>query len=119
MYARRALILAAATLVGCASTFDGWRFTKVGGVVFKDAARSEPFKRDPEFKMAGNLKVSPEDVAKQHGRLCGGRYYCSYFTDGRNYYLIADHGILPFQGSIAEVACPIVNGESGELLKRC
>src|SRR5262245_38074192 len=112
-------LVAVLVLSGCASTLDSWRFSKVGGVVFRDAARSEPFKRDPEFKMPANFKVSPEDVARQYGRFCGGRYYCSYFTDGRSYYLVADHGILPFQGSIGDVACPIVNGETGELTKRC
>jgi hypothetical protein len=117
--ARFVFFLAALALSACASTFDGFRFTKVGGVVFQDAARSKPFKRDPEFAMPAGFTITPEQVAAQFGQLCGGRYYCSYFTDGHSYYLVADHGLLPFQGSISEVACPIVSGESGALLKRC
>jgi hypothetical protein len=64
--------------------------------------------------------VSPEEVAVKYGKLCKPKQRCSYFADDRNYYLVADYGTADAKaGSIPQVACPVVSGANGSLLKIC
>jgi hypothetical protein len=110
----------AAMLAGCAAqTYEGGRFAQAGQATL-GPDRVVGFKRDAAFKQPSNFTVSPEDVAAKFGHLCKAKKGCAYFADSRAYYLVADYGQPEAKnGSISQIACPVVDGASGSLLKIC
>jgi len=120
MTSRILLITAVAAIAGCAApTYEGGRFTQVGeATVAPD--RSVSFKRSAEFKQPANFRLGPDEVAAKFGHLCKAKKACAYFADARAYYLVADYGQPEAKsGAISQIACPIVDGASGSLLRIC
>lgn len=112
---RKLLLLSPALLVaGCAMIVDGG-FTKVG-----EHDRRGNFRLERGWTPPADFKITPTEVAVKYGRLCKPKQVCSYFADDRNYYLVADYGRPEGKkGNIAQIACPVVSGANGSLLKIC
>ena len=111
---RNALFAALALLAGCATIVDG-RFTKVG-----EHDRKGNFKLERGWDQPKGFAITPEEVAMKYGKLCKPKNSCAYFADDRNYYLVADYGQPEAKrGNIAQIACPVVSGANGSLLKIC
>jgi hypothetical protein len=110
---------AAALVAGCAThTYEG-RFSEAGKAVYAPD-RSFAFQRNADFKAPEKFSLSPEGVAAKFGHLCKAKQACTYFADSRAYYLVADYGQPAAKsGSISQIACPIVDGASGSLLRIC
>jgi hypothetical protein len=103
-----------ALLAGCTTLVDG-RYAKVG-----EHDRRGNFKLERGWEKPAGFALTPEEVAVKYGKLCKPKHSCSYFADEKNYYLVADHGRPEGKsGSIAQVACPVVSGANGSLLKIC
>jgi hypothetical protein len=111
---------AAALLAGCAGqTYEGGRFSEAGKAVYA-ADHSFSFQRNAGFKAPEKFSLTPEGVAAKFGHLCKAKQACTYFADSRAYYLVADYGQPAAKsGSISQIACPIVDGASGSLLRIC
>ena len=104
------LLLAA----GCTTLVDG-RYAKVG-----EHDRRGNFKLERGWEKPDTFKIGPEEVAVKYGKLCKPKQTCSYFADDKNYYLVADYGRPEAKsGSIPHIACPVVSGANGSLLKIC
>ena len=109
----------AAALAGCATTYEGGRFSQAGQMSV-GADRALSFKRDPGFKQPASFKLTPEGVAAKFGHLCKAKQSCTYFADSRAYYLVADYGRPEAKsGAVSQIACPVVDAASGSLLKIC
>ncbi|MBV8031340.1 MAG: hypothetical protein JO035_07515 [Betaproteobacteria bacterium] len=107
-------------LAACAGqSFEGGRFSRAGeSHVAPDGALA--FQRDRDFKAPASFRLSPDDVAAKFGRLCRARQSCTYFADSRAYYVVADYGQPGAKsGGISQIACPVVDGASGSLLRIC
>ncbi len=113
-------IAAALLLAGCAaSTYEFGRFSLAGRASF-NPDRTFTFQRSRDFKTPSGFALAPEAVASKFGQLCRAKQSCSYFADSRAYYLVADYGQPGAKsGSISQIACPIVDGRSGSLLRIC
>lgn len=78
------------------------------------------FKAERGWSKPDKFVLTPQEVAVKYGRLCKPKKVCSYFADDKNYYLVADYGRSEGKpGSIAQIACPVVSGTNGSLLKIC
>jgi hypothetical protein len=106
-------LVAFLSAAGCATVVEG-RYTKIG-----EADRSGDLKTERGARLPVAFSIQPADVAAKYGRLCKPKQSCTYFVDDKNYYLVADYGQVPSRGSIAQAACPVVNGANGTLLKIC
>ena len=101
-------------LASCAAVMEG-RFAKVG-----EHDRQGNFKLERGWDKPAGFSLTPEEVAVKYGKLCKPKRHCTYFADDKNYYLVADYGRPEAKsGSIAQVACPVVSGANGSLLKIC
>lgn len=101
-------------LGSCASVVEG-RFAKVG-----EHDRQGTFRPERGWDRPKSFTIAPEEVAVRYGKLCKPKTVCAYFADDRNYYLVADYGRPEAKrGSIGQVACPVVSGANGSLLKIC
>jgi hypothetical protein len=114
---RRTLFLPAALLpllvAGCATMVDG--LAKVG----EHDTRGN-FRLERGWSQPADFKITPTEVAVKYGRLCKPKKICSYYADDKNYYLVADYGRPEGKsGRIAQIACPVVSGTNGSLLKIC
>ena len=117
---RHALALScAALLAACAGqTYEG-RFAEAGRASVA-ADRSITFQRSRGFEQPKAFTLAPEAVAAKFGHLCKAKRSCTYFADSRAYYLVADYGEPEAKsGGISQIACPVVDGASGSLLKIC
>lgn len=110
----RVISLLAVLAAGCTTMVDG-RYAKVG-----EHDRRGNFKQERGWDKPAAFTLTPEEVAVKYGKLCKPKQRCSYFADGKNYYLVADYGTADAKsGSIPQVACPVVSGANGSLLKIC
>jgi hypothetical protein len=101
-------------LAACTTMVDGG-FAKVG-----EHDRRGNFKLERGWEKPAGFALTPEEVAVKYGKLCKPKQSCSYFSDGKNYYLVADYGRPEGKsGPIAQIACPVVSGANGSLLKIC
>jgi hypothetical protein len=110
----RFLLVLPLLATGCTTIVDG-RYAKVG-----EHDRRGNFKAETSWDAPSAFTLTPEEVAVKYGKLCKPKHTCSYFADDRNYYLVADYGRPEAKsGSIAQIACPVVSGVNGSLLKIC
>jgi hypothetical protein len=101
-------------VAGCTTMVDG-RYAKVG-----EHDRRGNFKVERGWDKPDAFKLTPEEVAVKYGKLCKPKQTCSYFADEKNYYLVADYGRPEAKsGSIPQIACPVVSGSNGSLLRIC
>jgi hypothetical protein len=107
-------VVLAFLLPGFSTIVDG-RYAKVG-----EHDRKGNFKLERGWTKPAGFGITPEEVAMKYGKLCKPKQACVYFADEKNYYLVADYGRPEAKsGSIPQVACPVVNGANGSLLKIC
>ncbi len=111
---------AALLLAGCAGeTYEFGRFSLAGKATV-NVDRTFTFRRSRDFSQPSGFALTPEGVATKFGQLCKAKKSCSYFADSRAYYLVADYGEAGARrGSISQIACPVVDGRSGSLLRIC
>jgi len=116
---KHAALALALLLGGCAGqTYEG-RFSEAGRATV-NPDRTMSFKTSRDFKQPAAFSLSPEAVAAKFGHLCKAKQACTYFADGRAYYLVADYGLPGAKpGGISQIACPVVDGASGSLLRIC
>jgi hypothetical protein len=111
---RKLLFLLPALLAACGTIVDG-RYAKVG-----EHDRRGNFKLERGWDKPAAFTLTPEEVAVKYGKLCKPKQACTYFADEKNYYLVADYGRPEAKsGSIPQIACPVVSGANGSLLKIC
>jgi hypothetical protein len=72
-----------------------------------------------DYQKPADFKLTPEEVAMKYGKLCKAKQACTYFMDDQNYYLVADYSPELPNDRIPQIACPVVSGTSGTLLKIC
>jgi hypothetical protein len=110
----RLLFLLLPFLASCAAIMEGG-YAKVG-----EHDRQGNFKLASGWDKPAGFTLTPEEVAVKYGKLCKPKRTCTYFADGKNYYLVADYGRAEGKsGSIPQIACPVVSGSNGSLLKIC
>lgn len=71
------------------------------------------------YRKPAGFKLTPEEVAMKYGKLCKPKQACTYFMDDKNYYLVADYSPELPNDRIPHIACPVVSGINGTLLKIC
>ncbi len=99
--------------------YEDGRFSLAGEALLAQD-RSAAFTRNPQFKQPASIALAPEAVAEKFGHLCKAKKSCFYFADGRAYYVVADYGEPGAKsGSISQIACPVIDGASGTLLRIC
>jgi hypothetical protein len=111
---KRVSFLVLPALAACTTMFDGG-YAKVG-----EHDRRGNFKVERGWDKPEGFSLTPEEVAVKYGKLCKPKQSCTYFADEKNYYLVADYGRPEGKsGSIPQIACPVVSGANGSLLKIC